>query len=183
MGHAPQSFAKAASERIRSGLSPKTNKNSAALLAPTPNPARMVGDVSVVSRARCRSCVAISSARAHAASGQRPQGVLCGGGGRVKATWPDGCTARQQALSGEAVEGFSHHRRRVDADRLQRVHRRGARLHGGIPRDFELPDHLDGTIRGLWRRGRLGASAINCCYPVWCEKAAEARSVLVESPK
>ena len=89
------------------------------------------------------------------ASGQRPQGVLCGGGGRVKATWPEGCTARQQALSGEAVEGFSPHRRRVDADRLQRVHRRGARLHGGIPRDFELPDHLDGTIRGLWRRGRL----------------------------
>ena len=89
------------------------------------------------------------------ASGQRPQGVLCGGGGRVKATWPEGCTARQQALSGEAVEGFSHHRRRVDADLLQRVHRRGARLHGGIPRDFELLDHLDGTIRGLWRRGRL----------------------------
>ena len=24
------------------------------------------------------------------ASGQRPQGVLCGGGGRVKATWPEG---------------------------------------------------------------------------------------------
>ena len=65
MGHAPQSFAKAASERIRSGLSPKTIKNSAALLAPTPNPARRVGDVSVVSRARCRSCVAISSARAN----------------------------------------------------------------------------------------------------------------------
>ena len=39
------------------------------------------------------------------ASGQRPQGVLCGGGGRVKATWPEGCTARQQARSGEAVEG------------------------------------------------------------------------------
>ena len=155
MGHAPQRFAKAASERIRSGLSPKTIKNSAALLAPTPNPARRVGDVSVVSRARCRSCVAISSARANQRRGQRPQGVLCGGGGRVKATWPEGCTARQQALSGEAVEGFSHHRRRVDADRLQRVHRRGARLHGGIPRDFELPDHLDGTIRGLWRRGRL----------------------------
>ena len=89
------------------------------------------------------------------ASGQRPQSVLYGGGGRVKATWPEGCTARQQARSGEAVEGFSHHRRRVDADLLQRVHRRGARLHGGIPRDFELPDHLDGTIRGLWRRGRL----------------------------
>ena len=53
MGHAPQSFAKAASERIRSGLSPKTIKNSAALLAPTPNPARRVGDVPVVSRARC----------------------------------------------------------------------------------------------------------------------------------
>ena len=63
MGHAPQSLAKAASERIRSGLSPKMINISAAVLAPTPKPSRRVGDVSVVSRARCRSCVAISSAR------------------------------------------------------------------------------------------------------------------------
>ena len=65
MGHAPQSFAKAASERIRSGLSPKTINSSAAVLAPTPKLARRVGDVSVVRRARWRSCVAISSARAN----------------------------------------------------------------------------------------------------------------------
>ena len=52
MGHAPQSFAKAASERIRSGLSPKTIRSSAAVLAPTPKLARRVGDVSVVRRAR-----------------------------------------------------------------------------------------------------------------------------------
>ena len=43
MGHAPQSFAKAASERIRSGLSPKTINSSAAVLAPTPKLARRVG--------------------------------------------------------------------------------------------------------------------------------------------
>ncbi len=63
MGQAPQSFAKAASERIRSGLSPNRINISAAVWAPTPKLARSVGDVSVVSRSRCRSCVAISSAR------------------------------------------------------------------------------------------------------------------------
>ena len=36
MGHAPQSFAKAASERIRSGLSPNRINISAAVWAPTP---------------------------------------------------------------------------------------------------------------------------------------------------
>ena len=62
-GHAPQSLAKAASERIRSGLSPKIITIAAAVLAPTAKPSRRVGDVSAVSRARCRSCVVISSAR------------------------------------------------------------------------------------------------------------------------
>ena len=71
MGHAPQSFAKAASERIRSGLSPKTINSSAAVLAPTPKLARRVGDVSVVRRARWRSCVAISSAEGEPAAGER----------------------------------------------------------------------------------------------------------------
>ena len=64
IGHAPQSFAKAASERIRSGLSPKTINSSAAVWAPTPKLSRRVGDVSVVRRARCWSCIAISSVRA-----------------------------------------------------------------------------------------------------------------------
>ena len=63
-GTRAQSFAKAASERIRSGLSPKRINIAAAVLGPTPKPARRVGDVVVVSRARCCSCVAISSARA-----------------------------------------------------------------------------------------------------------------------
>ena len=63
MGHAPQSLAKAASERIRSGLSPKTINIAAAVLAPRAKPSRRVGDVSAVNRVRCRSCVAISSAR------------------------------------------------------------------------------------------------------------------------
>ena len=61
MGHAPQSFAKAASERIRSGLSPKTIKNSAALLAPTPNPARRVGDVWVANYYSARNPLRLSS--------------------------------------------------------------------------------------------------------------------------
>ena len=57
IGHAPQSFANAASERSRSGLSPKMINSSAAVWAPTPKPSRRVGDVSVVRRARCWSCI------------------------------------------------------------------------------------------------------------------------------
>ena len=64
IGQAPHSFAKAASERIRSGLSPKMISIWAAVWAPTPKPSRRVGDVSVVRRVRCWSCIAISSVRA-----------------------------------------------------------------------------------------------------------------------
>ena len=39
-------------------------------------------------------------------------------------------------MIGEVVEGFSQDRRGVHDDLLQRVHRRGARLHRGIPRDL-----------------------------------------------
>ena len=46
------------------GLSPKKINSSAAVWAPTPKPSRRVGDVSVVRRARCWSCIAISSVRA-----------------------------------------------------------------------------------------------------------------------
>ena len=63
IGHAPQRFAKAASERIRVELSPPRINSSAAVLAPTPKLSHREGDVSVVSRVRCRSCVVISSAR------------------------------------------------------------------------------------------------------------------------
>ena len=42
MGHAPQSLVKAASERIRSGLSPKIINIAAAVLAPTAKPSRRV---------------------------------------------------------------------------------------------------------------------------------------------
>ena len=40
-------------------------------------------------------------------------------------------------------------------DLLQRVHRRGARLHRGIPRDLQLAHHLDGAVRGLGNGCRL----------------------------
>ena len=40
-------------------------------------------------------------------------------------------------------------------DLLQRVHRRGARFHGGIPCDLELADHLDGAVHGLGDGRRL----------------------------
>ena len=41
-GHAPQSLAKAASERIRSGLSPKIMNIAAAVLAPTAKPSQVL---------------------------------------------------------------------------------------------------------------------------------------------
>ena len=50
---------------------------------------------------------------------------------------------REQAVIGEVVEGFSQDGRGLHDDLLQRVHRRGARFHGGIPCDLELADHLD----------------------------------------
>ena len=61
----------------------------------------------------------------------------------------------EQAVIGEVVEGFSQDRRGVHDDRLQRVHRRGARLHRGIPRDRQLAHHLDGAVRGLGNGCRL----------------------------
>ena len=63
--------------------------------------------------------------------------------------------AREQAVIGEVVEGFSQDRRGVHGDLLQRVHRRGARLHRGIPRDLQLAHHLDGAVRGLGDGRRL----------------------------
>ena len=45
IGHAPQSFAKAASERMRVGLSPQRINSSAAVLAPTPKLSHREGDV------------------------------------------------------------------------------------------------------------------------------------------
>ena len=58
IGHAPQRFAKAASEQMRVGLSPQRINTSAAVLVPTPTLSHREGDVSIVSRVRCRSCVA-----------------------------------------------------------------------------------------------------------------------------
>ena len=58
-------------------------------------------------------------------------------------------------MIGEGVEGFTQRGRRVHDDLLQGDHRRGARLHRGIPRDLELAHHLDGAIRGLRGRRRL----------------------------
>ena len=63
--------------------------------------------------------------------------------------------AREQAVIGEIVEGFSQDGRGLHEDLLQRVHRRGARFHGGIPCDLELADHLDGAVRGLGDGRRL----------------------------
>ena len=89
----------------------------------------------------------------HPAAGEGPEGVLGGRGGRDEGARSESGAAREQAVIGEVVEGFSQCRRGVHDDLLQRVHRRGARLHCGVPRDLQLAHHLDGTVRGL-RDGR-----------------------------
>ena len=66
------------------------------------------------------------------------------------------CWPRISTLtSGEGVEGFSQVGWRIHDDLLQRDHRRGACFPGRIPRDLELPDHLDDTVPGFGGRGRL----------------------------
>ena len=57
-------------------------------------------------------------------------------------------------MIGERLESFSQLRRRVYNKRLQRDHRRGARLDRGIACDLQLAHHLDHAIRSL--RGRRG---------------------------
>ena len=91
----------------------------------------------------------------HPAAGERPEGMLGGRSGRVEGARSESGAAREQAVIGEVVEGFSQDRRGVHDDLLQRVHRRGARLHRGIPRDLELAHHLDGAVRGLGDGRRL----------------------------
>ena len=85
----------------------------------------------------------------HPAAGERPEGVFGGRGERVDGARSESGAAREQAVVGEGVEGFSQDRRGVHDDLLQRVHRRGARLHRGIPRDLQLAHHLDGAVRSL----------------------------------
>ena len=91
----------------------------------------------------------------HPPTGERPEGVLGGRAGRVDGARSESGAAREQAVIGEIVEGFSQDGRGLHEDLLQRVHRRGARFHGGIPCDLELADHLDGAVRGLGDGRRL----------------------------
>ena len=83
IGHAPQRVAKAASERIRSGLSPKMINSSAAMWAPTPKPSRRVGDVSIVRRREVLVVYRNFLGESHPAAGERPEGVFGGRSGRI----------------------------------------------------------------------------------------------------
>ena len=65
------------------------------------------------------------------------------------------CAAGEQSAIGERSESFSQLRRRVYNKRLQRDHRRGARLDRGIACDLQLAHHLDHAIRSLRGRRRL----------------------------
>ena len=63
----------------------------------------------------------------HPPTGERPEGVLGGRDGRVDGARSESGAAREQAVIGEIVEGFSQDGRGLHDDLLQRVHRRGAR--------------------------------------------------------
>ena len=91
----------------------------------------------------------------HPAAGERPEGVFGGRSGRIDGARSESGAAREQAVIGEVVKGFSQYGRGVHDDLLQRVHRHGARLHRGIPRDLELAHHLDGAVRSLGNDRRL----------------------------
>ena len=91
----------------------------------------------------------------HPAAGERPEGVFGGRSGRIDGARSESGAAREQAVIGEVVKGFSQDGRGVHDDLLQRVHRHGARLHRGIPRDLERAHHLDGAVRSLGNGRRL----------------------------
>ena len=91
----------------------------------------------------------------HPPMGERPEGVLGGRDGRVDGARSESGAAREQAVIGEIVEGFSQDGRGLHADLLQRVHRRGARFQAVSRVDLELADHLDGAVRGLGDGRRL----------------------------
>ena len=63
IGQVPQSLAYAASERIRSGLSPNTMRSSAAESAPMPKPSRSVGEAWAVRSSSTASWERISVSR------------------------------------------------------------------------------------------------------------------------
>ena len=82
--------------------------SSAAVWAPTPKPSQRVGDVAVVRRARCWSCSGRDFlGESHPPTGERPEGVLGGRDGRVDGARSESGAAREQAVIGEIVEGFS----------------------------------------------------------------------------
>jgi hypothetical protein len=76
IGETPHSFANAASERTRSGLSPATMSISAATSAPTPNAATSFGAAFSVRSARIFSWPVISVLRSSQRRGDRAQGVF-----------------------------------------------------------------------------------------------------------
>ena len=88
-------------------------------------------------------------------AGERPKGVLGGRGRRIEWAWTESGAACEQTAIGEVLEGFAQRSRCAHNNLLQGDHRHGARLHRRIPRDFELADHLDGTVCGLRDRRRL----------------------------
>ena len=128
---------------------------------------------SVVRRARCWSCIAISSVRAIQRRASARRVVFGGRSGRIDGARSESGAACEQAVIGEVVKGFSQYGRGVHDDLLQRVHRHGARLHRGIPRDLELAHHLDGAVRSLGNgrrltrqhgpRGDLGIDGVGTC--------------------
>ena len=150
MGHAPRSLAKAASEPIRSGLSPKMMSISAAVSAPTPNPSRSAGAVSAVSCVRCRSGVAISSARS---TQRRARDRSVCFADAVGVSTDPGRRLAQRFSSSRSVRLRTASRREGGAWTticFERDHRDRSRLNSGISGDLELTQSSRRPHRRSW---------------------------------
>src|SRR3954447_18203483 len=157
-GQAPHSFANAASERIRSGLSPTRSSIAAAVPAPIPcawtsSGARAAGSVSrwpswpwsSSSSTSQRRAIARRLAFADAAVeviGPGRRAARC----RIRAILPVMRSSRSRSAAGGPT-----------MNRLQRHHGLGPSLDRGVARDLEVADHLDRAGARLRRGGGLPA--------------------------
>lgn len=153
IGATPQSLAKAGSERIRSGLSPKTISISAALSAPMPKASRRLGDAVRVNSSRTRSWPAMSPASSSQRR-ERLKGGLRTGGRRLDRSAPEGGAAVEQRRVGERRELLAELRGSVDDDALECDQRLRPCLRGGVAGDFDLADHLAHAVGALGDRRR-----------------------------
>src|SRR3954454_16310565 len=154
-GQAPHSFANAASERIRSGLSPTRSSIAAAVPAPIPCAWTSAGGGQRLEVAVVAPDLLVER---QPATGDRAQAGLRRRRRRGDRPRPQGREVPDQGhLAGDAVEPLAQGGRGADDDRLQRHHGLGPSLDRGVARDLEVADHLDRAGARLRPGGGLPA--------------------------